>query len=138
MFAVNGDFLSGLFTSIQNEKGFLSFGHGFSCNSNFLVSCGTKIEIGANVLLGWNVTIIDGDGHKILNSRGDRINQGKPIHIGDHVWIASDSTILKGSTISKDSVIGTKSLVTKQHETEKVIIAGNPAQVTKENITWEK
>ncbi len=53
---------------------------------------------------------------------------GKPIKIGNDVWIGGGSIILPGVTIGNNVVIGAGSVVTKNIE-DNVVIAGNPARV---------
>ena len=67
---------------------------------------------------------------------GQRINLSKDIIIGDHVWIGQQVVILKGSNIGAQSIIGTRSLVTGKQFEKGVVIAGSPAKVMKENVTW--
>ena len=53
---------------------------------------------------------------------------GKPIKIGNDVWIASNVTVCGGVTIGDKSVIGAGSVVTKDIP-EGVLAAGNPCRV---------
>ena len=73
-------------------------------------------------MLGWNVTVIDGDGHTMLHSK-QKMPRYEEIYIGDHVWMASNSSVLKGSLILNDSVIAYGGIVTKKIEQSNVIIA---------------
>ena len=56
--------------------------------------------------------------------------------MGRHVWIGQNVTILKVCKIGDDSVIGFGSVVTKSCKSGSVM-AGCPAQVVKEDITWD-
>ena len=82
------------------------------------------------------VVLRTGDSHSIINEEGTRVNLAKDILIGNHVWIGHRVLINKGVKISDDSVVGTGSVVTNQFNQKGVCIAGNPARVIKENITW--
>lgn len=44
--------------------------------------------------------------------------------------------MLKGAIILNGCIVGMNSLVNKQEQNEKVILAGNPARGMKENIAW--
>jgi acetyltransferase-like isoleucine patch superfamily enzyme len=44
--------------------------------------------------------------------------------------------LLKGSFIKDNSIIATGSVVTKAFEESNVIIAGSPAKIVKENVSW--
>ena len=115
-------------------------GNKFTSNANFLLSCADRIEIGEDVLLGWNITIMDNDGgHTMRKVDSDEITNGaRPIIIGNHVWISAEASILKGSMIPAGSIIGYKSNVCGlKPSTLNSIIAGNPAIVVKEGFAWE-
>ena len=117
---------------IAVEGGTLIFGDDFYTNRNFMAECQKKIEFGNDVLLGWNVSIRDTDGHSV---------NGKPfkseITIKNHVWIASGVTVLKGSFITEDSVIACNSTVCGlQMQENKCLIAGTPAKIIKTNVEW--
>lgn len=117
---------------IAVEGGELRFGENFYANRNFLAECQKKISFGDNVLLGWNVSVRDTDGHSV---------NGKPfieeIAVKNHVWIASDVTVLKGSVISEGSVIACKSTVCGLKMQEKKCLAGGtPAKIIKNNVEW--
>lgn len=117
--------------------GEILFGNNFSANQNFFCASNTRISFGDNVLLGWNVHIRDGDGHKIFNENREIINGNRTISIGSHVWLASYVSILKGAKISDDSIVGFGSIVTKSFSETNVVIGGTPAVVVKRNINWK-
>jgi galactoside O-acetyltransferase len=108
------------------------FGKNISSNNNLKIICDkSKIEIGDNVLLGYNVHMIDSDFHGILpDQRLSDDYKFAPICIKKNVFIGSDVTILKGVTIGENSVVANGSVVTKSFP-ENVIIAGNPARIIK-------
>lgn len=108
----------------------LTFNGRCSLNKNATLICRNKITIGNNVLIAQNVVIRDSDGHPINGKIGT-----KPILISDNVWIATNAIILKGVTIGEGSVVGAGAVVTHDVPPH-TIVAGNPAKVIKENITW--
>ena len=121
---------------IRITGGEVIVGNNFYANRNLTLFCKKRIVFGNDVLLGWDVTIRDCDGHKILLD-GCTINSSKPIEIGNHVWIGQNVSILKGSFISDDTVVGMNSCVTKQFLLPNVIIGGYPAKYLKSNTTWQ-
>jgi acetyltransferase-like isoleucine patch superfamily enzyme len=95
------------------------------------ICASSRIEIGAECLIGANVTIADTDFHSI--SPGNRRYNNSdivsiPIHIEDNVFIGANSTILKGVRIGRNSVIGASSVVTCDIP-ENCVAAGNPAKI---------
>ncbi|MDR3011959.1 MAG: maltose O-acetyltransferase, partial [Chitinispirillales bacterium] len=56
---------------------------------------------------------------------------GKPVTIGNNVWIGADAVILPGVTIGDNTVIGAGSVVTKDIPAN-VVAVGNPCRVVRE------
>lgn len=83
------------------------------------------------------ITFRTGDSHSIINNLGERINQSEDIRIGNHVWIGQKVIVLKGAEIGNDSITGTASLVTGKKFEDNVIIAGSPAKVIKQGVSWD-
>ena len=95
------------------------------------ICAASKIEIGDNVLIGANSSIIDTDFHPIdpVNRRFSNVNvQTKAIKISNNVFIGMNSIILKGVIIGENCVIGSGSIVTKNIPKNSIAI-GNPCKV---------
>ncbi|KQO80111.1 hypothetical protein ASF29_21105 [Rhizobium sp. Leaf262] len=107
----------------------LTLGSGFT-NRNSWISCGHEITIGEQVFIADQVIIRDWDGHTIVG----RPNAA-PITIGNHVWIGMRSMILKGVTIGDGAVIAAGAVVVKDVPAGSVV-AGNPAKVVKNDVSW--
>lgn len=123
-------------TSICANGGQISFGDRFSCNINCFIYSTAHICFGEDVLLGWDVHLRDNDGHPIYRD-GVLTNPDRGISLGDRVWAASYTDILKGVQLGAGTIVGTRSLVTKSFEEEKILIAGVPAKKIRENVVWE-
>lgn len=106
---------------ITNRECKIIFGNQFRCNSNCIINSGERILFADDVLLSWNVTIIDGDGHRILPEVEDRPNR---ISVGKHVWICANVTILKGTSIQNNVVVSSNAIVSKKLREDNVIIGG--------------
>lgn len=119
-------------------RGHLKIGSEFTINTASALVAGNKVTIGSKVLLSSDITIIDSDFHQIYDSSGVHINASSPIEIGDHVWMGYRSMVLKGSKIPSGSVVGAGSIVTKKFDQENIILAGSPAMIKKENISWKR
>ena len=65
-----------------------------------------------------------------------RINTGKSIYIGDHVWGGYAVSYLKGCFIASGSIIGNGSIVTGKIFRSNTINAGTPCKEIKQNIFW--
>jgi acetyltransferase-like isoleucine patch superfamily enzyme len=118
------------------KNGELLFGKQFVITAESSIICFNKIFFGERCLLSWDTLIMDTDFHKIyFNDKV--INQNQQIVIGNKIWIGARSTILKGVAIASNSVVAAGSVVNKTFTDESVLIAGVPARVVKENISWE-
>lgn len=123
-------------SSLCAHGGSIDLGDRFSCNVNCFLYSSIGISCGKDVLLGWNVSIRDNDGHPIYDAEGRQLNKDQEIKIGDHTWIASHADILKGVHLAEGTIAGTRSVVTRSVEQKNCIIAGVPARVIKQNVHW--
>lgn len=98
---------------------------------------GTKILVGEDCMFSSEIVVQTGDSHSIIQN-DCRVNPSKDIIFGSHVWVGQRVTILKGSVIPHSSIIGAGALVTREFTKNGCIIAGVPAKVLKENITWKR
>lgn len=92
-----------------------------------------EILIGAGSLIAWGCELNDRDWHQI--DYPGRRNKPMSIKIGKGVWVGSHAMILKGVEIEDGVVIGAKSLVVNSCRA-KTLVAGNPAKLVRENVTW--
>ena len=128
----------GFFINIYDDA-ILCFGNNTSFNPFLVIKCEENISIVDDCIFGWNVTIMDGDGHAIFVCDNDElVNKKTSIVINQRCWIAANATILKGSYISDDSVVAAGAIVTKKVLESNVILAGNPAKIIKRNVYWKK
>ena len=97
-------------------------------NLNNYIQANNGIKFGSNIELGPGVSIISSN-HNTNNLRKHK--KGKPIVIGNHVWIGANSTILPEVTIGDNVIIGANSLVNKDIPSNTIAV-GNPCRVIKE------
>jgi acetyltransferase-like isoleucine patch superfamily enzyme len=98
---------------------------------------GKNIVIGNDCMFSGEVVVRTGDSHSIVEMNShNRINYGRDVSIGNHVWIGSKVTLLKGSSIADNSVVATGSIINKKYDQCNIVLAGNPAHIVKENIDW--
>lgn len=105
-------------------------------NTGSQIECYNNIEIGENTIISDNVRIQDSDIHQVFNEEAGWKNTSSPIIIGNKVWIGLNAVILKGVVIGDGAIVGAGSVVTKSVPAG-AIVAGNPAKVIKQNITWK-
>lgn len=104
--------------------------------SNIKILAHDDITIGDNCIFGWECQIFSGDGHPIYQEESI-INKDVPVVIEDNVWVGSRALILKGVRVGKGSIVAAGAVVTK-NVPPNCIVAGNPAKVVKENISWKE
>jgi acetyltransferase-like isoleucine patch superfamily enzyme len=97
-----------------------------------------EIRLGKDCLVSGDVEFSVSDMHTIFDLESKRrINPGRSIDVGDHVWIGSRTQILKGAKIGSGSIIGTRAVVTRTIP-ENCIAAGVPAKVIRQNVSWDR
>ena len=103
-------------------------------NLNNYIQANNGINFGSNIELGPGVSIISSN-HKSDNLREH--TKGKPITIGNNVWIGANSTILPEVTIGNNVIIGANSLVIKDIPDNSVAV-GNPCRVIKKKEDYKE
>ncbi len=89
-----------------------------------------RVTFGSNVFLGPNVQIYAATHPLLAEDRNKGLESGKPITIGDNVWIGGSAILCPGVMIGEGSVVGAGAVVTKDVPA-RVVVAGNPARVIK-------
>lgn len=104
--------------------------------SRLHIVCMDRINIGNNVLVAWDTTIMDSDMHIIKDvASGELKSPTKEIKIEDNVWIGTKSVILKGTYLPMGSIVGAGSVVSGKYDKNYSVIGGNPAKVLKVGLT---
>ena len=103
-------------------------------NINNYIQANNGIIFGNNIELAPGVSIISSN-HKATNL--SKHENGKPIIIGNHVWIGANATVLPGVTIGNNVTIGANSVVTKNIPSNSVAV-GNPCEVIKQKDPYEE
>ncbi len=98
----------------------------FNANCVLLDIC--QISVGRNTLFGPGVHIYTVNHPMDANERRTGAEIGRPVRIGQDVWIGGASVICPGVTIGARTVVGAGSVVTKSLPSD-VFAAGNPCRV---------
>lgn len=122
----------------------ISIGSQTHIGGGTLLDAACGIDIGDDVLIAFDVLIMDHDSHSIhFAERKSDVSdwiQGKkdwskvrmlPVVIGNKAWIGARAIILKGVTIGEGAIVGAGSVVSKDVPAW-TIVAGNPARIVRE------
>jgi maltose O-acetyltransferase len=108
--------------------GNITVGENFYANYDCIILDVNKVTIGRNVKFGPRVCVYTA-GHPIdAAMRRSLLEFGKPVTIGDDVWVGGSVVINPGVTIGSNVVIGSGSVVTKDIPNN-VVAVGNPCRV---------
>lgn len=122
---------------VVDKNGKLFLGKNVVLTGSSSIICSKLIFLKRNVLVSWDVLIMDSDFHQIYNDADNVINPNKPILVDEACWIGCRCIILKGSIIAKNSIIGSGTIISKVFTTQNCIIAKNPPQVLMQNTRWQ-
>jgi maltose O-acetyltransferase len=95
----------------------------------FLDVC--SIEFGDRCLLGPSVHVYTATHPLDAKTRAERREYGKPVAVGDDVWIGGQAVLNPGVEVGDRSVVASGAVVTRDVP-EGVVVQGNPAEVVKE------
>lgn len=107
----------------------ISVGNNFYANFDCIMLDICKITIGENCFLAPGVHIYTAT-HPIDPIERLNYEFGKPVTIGNNVWIGGHSTINPGVNIGNNVVVASGSVVTKDVPNN-VVVGGNPAKIIK-------
>ncbi len=105
-------------------------GTGVFLNYGCQLADAARIIIGDHVQIGPNVQLLTPLHPLEAGRRRDRWETGRPITIGDNVWLAGGVIVSGGVTIGSDTVVGAGSVVTRDLPS-RVLAAGSPANVVR-------
>ncbi len=116
------------------KSGRCIIGNNTSINSNNMIACHERIEIGDNCQFSPNVQLYDHD-HDFRDPGGLNAMRYKssPIRIGDNVWIGANTVVLRGTEIGDNCIIGAGSVVKGKYEAGSVIVQKRKELVRKTN-----
>ena len=119
----------------------ISIGDHFFANYDCIFLDVAPITIGNRVMFGPRVCLYTA-GHPLdAATRNTGLEFGKPIAIGDDVWLGGNVVVLPGVTIGTGTVVAAGSVVRRDLPPH-VLAAGNPCQVLRpiteaDRLKWE-
>lgn len=108
----------------------IHIGENFYANFDCVMLDVCEIRIGDNCFLAPGVHIYTATHPLNAQERISGAEYGKPVTIGDNVWIGGRAVINPGVKIGNNSVIASGAVVTKDVQ-DNVVVGGNPAKIIK-------
>lgn len=105
----------------------IEIGNGAFLNFGCVILDVAKVVIGRKTQIGSAVQIVTADHPRDPALRARSLEFGRPITIGENVWIGSGAIILPGVTIGDDALVGAGSVVTRDVPAGATVV-GNPAR----------
>lgn len=105
-------------------------GENFYANFDCVILDVCEVRIGDNCLMAPGVHIYTATHPLQPYERISGMEFGKPVNIGNNVWIGGGAIINPGVTIEDHVVVASGSVVTKDIP-KAVVVAGNPAKIIK-------
>lgn len=101
---------------------------------------------GGSIVARWgqlwaaNVYVATDDMHRLESrSTGARLNPyGATITLGRHLWLGRDVIVTGHVEIGDETVVGTRSMVRGQKIPANTAVAGVPARVIRDGVTWRE
>jgi acetyltransferase-like isoleucine patch superfamily enzyme len=119
---------------VQSYSSHIRIGHRVTSSGSLVIGAAQRVEIGDDVLLAMNVTILD-NLHGYENAeepyKYQPLQRIAPVEVGRGCWIGQNVVILPSVKIGEMSIIGANSVVTHSIP-ERSIAVGAPARVIKQ------
>lgn len=105
----------------------IHLGDGVFINAGCTILDTAPVRIGKATMLGPHVQIYCAEHHKGAAERRAGLEIGRPVTIGENVWIGGSAILLGGITIGDNAIVGAGSVVTKDVPANATVV-GNPAR----------
>ena len=106
----------------------ITLGDNVYLNFNCVILDVVPVTIGDRVQIASAVQLLAADHPRDARERASGLEYGRPITIGDDVWLGGGTIVVPGVTIGARTVVGAGSVVTKDIPAG-VVAAGNPCRV---------
>jgi len=101
-------------------------GEGFYANVGCVVLDVCRVEVGRNCLLGPGVHVYTATHPLDADDRTAGLECGRPVDVGDDVWIGGRAVLTPGVTVGDRAVVASGAVVTGDVPSD-VVVGGNPA-----------
>ncbi len=118
-------------------RGKLELGDRFNITAESTIVCAKEIRFGEDCLVSWDVLVMDTDEHPVYDKEGNRINDNRPIVVGNHVWIGCKCMLLKGAELPDNTVLAAGTQLRSAFAGDHQIIGGEPPAIMKREVRWE-
>jgi maltose O-acetyltransferase len=108
----------------------IRLGQRFYANHGLVILDVMPVTIGDDVFIAPNVVISTAEHPVDPETRGEGLESGREVRVGDNVWIGSGVQVLPGVEIGEGTTIGAGSVVTRSIPARCVAV-GNPCRVTR-------
>ncbi len=105
----------------------IRLGHGVFINFGCIFLDVAGIEVGDGCQIGPTVQVLTADHPRDPALRRQGLECGRPVRIGQNVWIGGGAIILPGVSVGDDAIIGAGSVVTRDVP-DGATVVGNPAR----------
>lgn len=131
--------IDSIWFTCRGDKCLIEIGKDTSIVSvNIQAAEGGKTHIGEDCMLAHQICIMQSSCHPIINTETKkRCNRKRDITIGSHVWIGQNVALMPGFSIGNGRIVG-YGAVSSSTFLNNCTIAGNPARVIRENVTWNR
>lgn len=106
-------------------------GENFYANFDCVILDECRVDIGQNCLIGPGTHIYTATHPLDVHKRIKDLEYGKPVTIGENVWIGGQAVLNPGVTIGDNAVVAAGAVVTADVPNN-VVVQGNPASVIKD------
>lgn len=105
----------------------ISMGEGAFLNFNCVILDVEPVVIGNLTAIGPGVQLLASDHPRDAERRRQQVRFGRPITIGENVWIGGGAIVLPGISIGDNAIVGAGSVVTRDVPPGATVM-GNPAR----------
>ncbi|RYZ60817.1 MAG: sugar O-acetyltransferase, partial [Proteobacteria bacterium] len=105
-------------------------GDNFYANFDLIVLDVCEVRIGHDCLIAPRVSIFTATHPTDAETRASGVEYGKPVRIGNRVWIGGHAVINPGVTIGDNVIVAAGAVVTRDVPSN-VVVAGVPAKIVR-------